>query len=231
MNPAANCELVLADFGLARVTPAAIAASSSGSSSTASGSSQLAGEPGTILPASPPEDAEGGGMTSYVVTRWYRAPELLAGATVYDGAVDMWSVGCILGEMLGRKALFRGRSHAEQLQLIVSSIGVSGLSAFTTADTTARTTSRASRSSRAGAGAGAGTGAEAATTTTTHPTTTAAAPARVSTTAASSTTEEEWLRSLPAYKFVKSAAAKNGGKPVIRDWASVYPAANKDALE
>ena len=97
-------------------------------------------------------------MTSYVVTRWYRAPELLAGATVYDGAVDMWSVGCILGEMLGRKALFRGRSHAEQLQLIVSSIGVSGLSAFTTADTTARTTSRASRSSRAGAGAGGGGG-------------------------------------------------------------------------
>jgi mitogen-activated protein kinase 1/3 len=35
------------------------------------------------------------GMTDYVTTRWFRAPELLLSQTDYDGAVDMWSVGCI----------------------------------------------------------------------------------------------------------------------------------------
>jgi len=35
-------------------------------------------------------------MTDYVATRWYRAPELLLNCTKYDGAVDIWSIGCIL---------------------------------------------------------------------------------------------------------------------------------------
>ena len=45
----------------------------------------------------------------YVVTRWYRAPELMV-ADHYSEAVDMWAVGCILAEMLGRRALFPGKS-------------------------------------------------------------------------------------------------------------------------
>lgn len=36
-------------------------------------------------------------LTEYVATRWYRAPEILLGSTKYSKAVDMWSVGCILG--------------------------------------------------------------------------------------------------------------------------------------
>jgi mitogen-activated protein kinase 15 len=39
-------------------------------------------------------------MTEYVATRWYRAPEILLGSHNYSKSVDMWSVGCILGEMI-----------------------------------------------------------------------------------------------------------------------------------
>jgi serine/threonine protein kinase len=54
-----------------------------------------------------------------VVTRWYRPPELmLAPNGVYDGAVDMWSVGCILGELLTRKPLFPGSDFMDQLTRI-----------------------------------------------------------------------------------------------------------------
>lgn len=62
-------------------------------------------------------------LTSYVVTRWYRAPELLGGCKSYDAAVDMWSVGCILAEILGRRPLFPGKNYNHQLQVIVSIIG------------------------------------------------------------------------------------------------------------
>ena len=40
-------------------------------------------------------------MTDYVATRWYRAPEILLGSPHYTHGVDMWSLGCILGEVLG----------------------------------------------------------------------------------------------------------------------------------
>ena len=49
-------------------------------------------------------------LTEYVATRWYRAPEILLGSTKYTKAVDMWSVGCILGEMIIGKAIFPGTS-------------------------------------------------------------------------------------------------------------------------
>jgi mitogen-activated protein kinase 15 len=49
-------------------------------------------------------------LTEYVATRWYRAPEILLGSTKYTKAVDMWSVGCILGEMINGKAIFPGTS-------------------------------------------------------------------------------------------------------------------------
>ncbi|KAF9607340.1 hypothetical protein IFM89_033928 [Coptis chinensis] len=50
-------------------------------------------------------------MTSRVVTLWYRPPELLLGATFYDVGVDLWSAGCILGELLAGKPLMPGRTE------------------------------------------------------------------------------------------------------------------------
>lgn len=47
-------------------------------------------------------------MTQYVATRWYRAPEILLSMLEYGAALDMWSVGCIFAEMMGRKHLFPG---------------------------------------------------------------------------------------------------------------------------
>lgn len=62
-------------------------------------------------------------LINYVVTRWYRAPELLLDQKDYSYSIDMWSVGCILGEMLARRPIFRGNSSKDQLRLILSLIG------------------------------------------------------------------------------------------------------------
>jgi serine/threonine protein kinase len=58
------------------------------------------------------------GLTEYVVTRWYRAPELLVENQSYTTAIDVWAVGCIFAEMLGRKALFPGRDYLHQVRTI-----------------------------------------------------------------------------------------------------------------
>ena len=93
-----NCELRIADFGLARLKP------------TRAGEG---GEPGT-------DEA----MTEHVVTRWYRPPELmLCPDGLYSYGVDMWSVGCIFAELLGRKPLFPGKNFVHQLTLIFDVIG------------------------------------------------------------------------------------------------------------
>ncbi|TMW66197.1 hypothetical protein Poli38472_003962 [Pythium oligandrum] len=68
-------------------------------------------------------DLDDNGMTEYVVTRWYRAPELLLGSAYGDG-VDLWAAGCIFAEMLGRKPLFPGETYVHQLQLIMNVLGV-----------------------------------------------------------------------------------------------------------
>lgn len=62
-------------------------------------------------------------LTEYVVTRWYRAPELLAESQDYDFSIDVWSIGCILAELYKRRPVFQGRSHLHQLQLILQHIG------------------------------------------------------------------------------------------------------------
>ena len=49
-------------------------------------------------------------MTEYIATRWYRAPEILLGSQKYTKAVDMWCVGCIVGEMFTKRPLFPGES-------------------------------------------------------------------------------------------------------------------------
>jgi len=48
-------------------------------------------------------------MTQYVMTRWYRAPELMLFRRQYTSDVDMWSIGCIFAEMLSRRAIFPGK--------------------------------------------------------------------------------------------------------------------------
>ncbi|KAG2452491.1 hypothetical protein HYH02_002730 [Chlamydomonas schloesseri] len=62
-------------------------------------------------------------MTEYVVTRWYRAPELLLSCDTYTTAIDVWSVGCILAELLGRKPLLPGKDYVDQLKLIIKTLG------------------------------------------------------------------------------------------------------------
>ena len=62
-------------------------------------------------------------MTDYVATRWYRAPELLLAYKTYTSAMDVWSVGCIFGELLMRKPLLPGTDANQQLEIIFNLIG------------------------------------------------------------------------------------------------------------
>jgi len=71
----------------------------------------------------PTEEKKDLGLTEYVVTRWYRAPELLVENQSYTTAIDVWAVGCIFAEMIGRKALFPGRDYLNQLRLIIDVLG------------------------------------------------------------------------------------------------------------
>mmetsp|Transcript_14874 Transcript_14874/g.25798 ORF Transcript_14874/g.25798 Transcript_14874/m.25798 type:complete len:486 (+) Transcript_14874:1089-2546(+) len=88
-----NCDLKICDFGLARYV-------------------------------SPHEASrERHFLTEYVVSRWYRAPEVLLGCTYYDERIDLWSAGCILAELLIRKPLFPGTSTPDQLRRIIATLG------------------------------------------------------------------------------------------------------------
>ncbi|WCJ41104.1 mitogen-activated protein kinase 3 [Euphorbia peplus] len=62
-------------------------------------------------------------MTEYVVTRWYRAPELLLNSSEYTAAIDVWSVGCIYMELMNRKPLFPGKDHVHQMRLLTELLG------------------------------------------------------------------------------------------------------------
>lgn len=62
-------------------------------------------------------------MTEHVATRWYRAPENLFHSKEYTNAVDLWSIGCILAEMLGGRPLFPGDNHLDQVDLILGVLG------------------------------------------------------------------------------------------------------------
>ncbi|XP_015166421.1 cyclin-dependent kinase G-2-like isoform X3 [Solanum tuberosum] len=61
--------------------------------------------------------------THLVVTLWYRAPELLLGAKQYSTAIDMWSLGCIMAEMLCKEPLFNGKSEVDQIDKIFRILG------------------------------------------------------------------------------------------------------------
>lgn len=91
-----DCQLRITDFGLARYMH----------DSTRSGANKQ------------------NPMTEYVVTRWYRPPEiLLAPNRPYSEAIDLWSIGCILAELIRRKPLFPGKTHVNQVQLIFELMG------------------------------------------------------------------------------------------------------------
>lgn len=62
-------------------------------------------------------------MTGYVVTRWYRAPEVILSWMHYTQTVDIWSVGCIMAEMLKGRPLFKGSDHLDQLTEIMKVTG------------------------------------------------------------------------------------------------------------
>ncbi|XP_077495198.1 p38b MAP kinase isoform X12 [Amblyomma americanum] len=62
-------------------------------------------------------------MTGYVATRWYRAPEIMLNWMHYNQTVDIWSVGCIMAELITGKTLFPGNDHIDQLMHIMSVTG------------------------------------------------------------------------------------------------------------
>jgi mitogen-activated protein kinase 15 len=89
-----ECHMKVADFGLAR-----------------------------LISQSDRQEGSNPVLTDYVATRWYRAPEILLGSTKYTKGVDMWSIGCILGELLGGKPMFPGTSTMNQLDRIMEVTG------------------------------------------------------------------------------------------------------------
>ncbi|SAM04945.1 hypothetical protein [Absidia glauca] len=67
--------------------------------------------------------AEGEPNVSYICSRYYRAPELIFGATLYTTKIDIWSVGCVMGELLLGQPLFPGESGIDQLVEIIKVLG------------------------------------------------------------------------------------------------------------
>ncbi|XP_035690656.1 serine/threonine-protein kinase NLK-like isoform X1 [Branchiostoma floridae] len=72
-------------------------------------------------------------MTQEVVTQYYRSPELLMGTKHYSQSIDVWSVGCIFAELLGRRILFQAQSPIQQLELITDLLGTPSLEDMRTA--------------------------------------------------------------------------------------------------
>lgn len=85
-----NCDLKICDFGLARGVHQGFAAEGRG---------------GTML------------LTEYVVTRWYRAPEIMLACHEYSKPIDIWSVGCIFAELILRKPYFPGDDYIDQVRI------------------------------------------------------------------------------------------------------------------
>ena len=83
-----NCDLKVCDFGLAR---------------------------GIDPHSDDPAMQDNNLLTEYVVTRWYRAPEIMLACHEYSKPVDIWSVGCIFAELLGRKPYFPGEDYIDQV--------------------------------------------------------------------------------------------------------------------
>ena len=96
-----NCDLKICDFGLARgINKGPSDATDLGATSS-----------GTML------------LTEYVVTRWYRAPEIMLACHEYSYPIDVWSVGCIFAELILRKPYFPGDDYIDQLTVISEKLG------------------------------------------------------------------------------------------------------------
>uniref|UniRef100_A0A674AL63 Mitogen-activated protein kinase n=1 Tax=Salmo trutta TaxID=8032 RepID=A0A674AL63_SALTR len=67
-----------------------------------------------------PEHDHTGFLTEYVATRWYRAPEIMLNSKGYSKSIDIWSVGCILAEMLSNRPIFPGKHYLDQLNHILA---------------------------------------------------------------------------------------------------------------
>jgi mitogen-activated protein kinase 1/3 len=94
-----NCDLKICDLGLARgVLPE-------------DDSPAAAGGVGSVV------------LTEYVVTRWYRAPEIMLACKDYTKAIDIWSVGCIFAELIARKPWLPGDDYIHQLTMISAKLG------------------------------------------------------------------------------------------------------------
>ncbi|KAJ1517339.1 MAP kinase Pmk1 [Coelomomyces lativittatus] len=96
----ANCDLKICDFGLARIMS---------------------------VDQDPMAQST---LTEYVATRWYRAPEIMLTFQDYTYAIDVWSVGCILAELLTSHPLFPGKNYHHQLSLILDILGTPSLEDF-----------------------------------------------------------------------------------------------------
>ncbi|EOD16781.1 MAP kinase [Emiliania huxleyi CCMP1516] len=182
-----NCDLKICDFGLAR-------------------------------PVNPdPSTKEDRCMTEYVVTRWYRAPELLVENQDYTGeppaavhrpsrtarAIDIWACGCILAEMIAREALFKGRDYLHQLRLIIDVLGTPSEEDLKwIANDKARAAPQPSRASRLSH----------------SPVPRASCRGPSASLIAATRTQ--------AYEFVKTLPIKRG-----RAWSEVFPNAHPDALD
>jgi serine/threonine protein kinase len=88
-----NCELMICDLGLARVDR------------------EISVEDPSVC------------MTEHVVTRWYRAPEVILSWGRYTKAIDVWSAGCIMAEILGRSPIFPGKNYIHQYVEFFGSLG------------------------------------------------------------------------------------------------------------
>lgn len=89
-----NCDLKICDFGLARGLHE--------KSSSVNGDDEE-DRASTML------------LTEYVVTRWYRAPEIMLACHEYSYPIDVWSVGCIFAELIQRKPFFPGDDYIDQV--------------------------------------------------------------------------------------------------------------------
>ncbi|OMJ85030.1 hypothetical protein SteCoe_13752 [Stentor coeruleus] len=70
------------------------------------------------------DNAKDDNLTEYVVTRWYRAPEVILNASHYSKALDIWGTGCVFAELLGRSPLFPGEDYLDQVQRIIAVLGM-----------------------------------------------------------------------------------------------------------
>ncbi|CAH4037203.1 mitogen-activated protein kinase 1 [Pieris rapae] len=73
-----------------------------------------------------PDHDHTGFLTEYVATRWYRAPEIMLNSKGYTKSIDIWSVGCILAEMLSNRPIFPGKHYLDQLNHILGVLGSPG---------------------------------------------------------------------------------------------------------